>query len=174
MPRASVVSRDDAIAMVETFMIHFTKKPYPRYTSVVWKDMSDFLEGRWTPHNFYVNVRNNRRSIVSTACSNKGIPFDDAPVDDDRNNTTPDYSMNDSYNFEAESADLDGFKVHVTNDEWKAMQEPTIKYGNRKYPILKRGVWTDMLSLAIFKQTQLSCAFIFENSKVYSRLGQKN
>jgi hypothetical protein len=176
MPRASMVPLADAIKVVEDYIQHFEKQPYPAYTSHVWKNMSKSLQGRWNPHNVYVNVRQNRRSIVSIACANKGIQFDNDSAHCNPNNTTLNSTVIDSdnfditeeeYDFEKEAAGLENFKVRLTNGEWKSMLEPPVQYGDRKYPILKRGAWTDTLALAIFQQTQLPCAFVFKNSKIY-------
>lgn len=67
--------------------------------------------------------------------------------------------------------DLDEFKIHITSEEWKQMKGPIMQYENRTYPILQPGVWTDILSLALYYQMELPCAFVFKHSKIYESSG---
>lgn len=136
--------------------------------------MSNELNRRWSAFNVYVNVSQNRMDILSTALSNKGIPFyNDTDV---TCNSTMNLSTNNNHEnlseFETELHDLDEFKIHITNEEWKQMKGPIMQYNeNRTYPILQPGVWTDILSLALYYQMELPCAFVFKHSKIYESSG---
>ena len=124
----------------------------------------------------YINVTQNRRNIMTIACANKNMPFipfisknkitmDDTTLD----NSTLNNNENSFYEFEPETAGLDEFKVRITNNEWKQMQAPDVVYkDNRKYPILRPNVWTDILAVDIDRQLEHPCAFSLKNFKIYN------
>lgn len=174
MPRRSTVSLEERIALVEKYIDNFKKKPYPISTANIWKLMSNELNGRWSAFNVYVNVSQNQMGILSTALSNKEIPFyNDTDV---TCNFTMNLSTNNNHEnlseFETELHDLDEFKIYITSEEWKQMKGPIMQYNeNRTYPILQPGVWTDILSLALYYQMELPCAFVFKHSKIYESSG---
>lgn len=141
MPRLSIVTLEERIALVEKYINNFQKKPYPKSTANIWKLMSEELNGRWSAFNVYVNVSQNRMGILSTALSNKGLFFHD------NTNITCDSTMNlsilnkseDLNELETESHNLDEFLIRITSEEWKQMKGPVMQYEKKNYPILQPG-----------------------------------
>lgn len=73
MPRKSRVPKEEAIRILEKYIEHFKTSALPKYISNVWVEISKELNLKWSAHDVYIAVRENRRSILSTARLNKGI-----------------------------------------------------------------------------------------------------
>lgn len=175
MPRASAVPLDEAVVLVEKFIEHFRTPQYPEWSSKVWTDMSLATSGRWTRDSVITNVCENRRFIVSTACANQGIeyclkkrkfePEDSTLNDTNKLNDTDD----EGFDLEKESAGLETMKIYIPIAQWKSMQDfDPVKYGDRNYSILRRGVWSHELNRMISNQLHLPCGFVFKNCKIYT------
>lgn len=66
MPRVSAVSVNEAVAALEMFSDTLLEdRNLPAYTSKVWQDISNCLNNKWNAHNVYINVRANRRGILT-------------------------------------------------------------------------------------------------------------
>uniref|UniRef100_A0A6V7ITH4 Uncharacterized protein n=1 Tax=Bracon brevicornis TaxID=1563983 RepID=A0A6V7ITH4_9HYME len=197
MPRAALVPRDEAIAVVEKYIEHFKTNDFPPYSAPVYKQMSKDLGKRWSHHNVYTSIREDRRKILTTARANQGVYVPQAPpkmgkmkldeTDDDYENVYVDeehlmdieehgFSDNKLLNIaddlsdfevDAEASGLAHFDVLITREEWQQMKGQPTLYGARSYTILNPGIWTNILALAIARQTRLPCAFVFDNSKIY-------
>lgn len=179
MAPAARVSVEDAVAVIEEYIENFREGKYPKWSSDVWEKISNALNNKWSATNIYTNVTQNRRNIMSIACTNVGIKFipfmskKKIEIYDTSDNSTNENNSDDAdetYELEHEAKNLDKFEVKLTCNEWKTIQSSDVKYNDgRNYSILRRGVWTDILALAIFRDTELPCAFQFKNMKIYNR-----
>uniref|UniRef100_A0A0C9PYU4 NOF_1 protein n=2 Tax=Fopius arisanus TaxID=64838 RepID=A0A0C9PYU4_9HYME len=178
MPRAPAVTHDEAVALVEKFIDHFKTSNGPPFSSPIWKEMSKAVGGRWQATNIYNTLRQNRNNIVTEARANKGVSVKETPVADIANHTidsTFDESLpldednDDPYEFELKAKGLDVFNLYFSHAVWQEMLGTPILYNDgRVYSILAREKWAGLLSLIIFDQTQLPCAYVFENAKIYN------
>lgn len=73
MPREARVSKEEAIRVLEKYIEHFKTSMLPKYTSSVWVEISKELNLKWSAHHVYTAVREDRRSILSTARLNKDV-----------------------------------------------------------------------------------------------------
>lgn len=195
MPRKALVPREDAVAVVEKYIDYFRTNDFPPYSSPVWKLMAKDLELRWSHHNCYTSTREDRRKILSTARANQGIVLPEIPVEPKKPKRQPktdfvdtediyedeeyiegeedifndskllninDDDMSD-FEVDSEATGLGSFDVLITREEWREMKGQSTLYG----AILNPGIWTNLLALAVTRQTRLPCAFVFDNSKIY-------
>uniref|UniRef100_A0A0C9RJP6 NOF_10 protein n=1 Tax=Fopius arisanus TaxID=64838 RepID=A0A0C9RJP6_9HYME len=196
MPRVSLVPRDEAIAVLEKYIDHFKTNDFPSYSDPVWKEISKDLGLRWSHHNCYTSVRENRRKILTAARENQGIFIpeevpekkpkretseytglemlyqdeEDLELDDDVYNDSKLLNLTDDlsdFEVDADAAGLGHFDILITRDEWREMKGYSKRYNKRHYAILNPGIWTNILALAVTRQTKLPCAFVFDNSKIY-------
>lgn len=68
MPRKSKVSKEEALKVLEEFFPHFqsdNQDDWPAYTSKVYLQMSDAVGQKWTAHDWYANIRGDRRQNFS-------------------------------------------------------------------------------------------------------------
>lgn len=150
MPRKAFVTLEEALVVVEQFMPYFTTNELPSYSSKVWHEMSKALNGKWSSHSVYVNVRQNRRQLLSIARKNMGI---DLPVikpkakfkgeTDDSDEDYIDY-------VELDKVDLDSYDLIITKEQWHKLCE-SVEYINSDYVLLKKSIWSDVLSLGCYK-----------------------
>lgn len=188
MPRKALVTKEEAVAVIEKFINHFVTTEMPGYSSPVWKEMSKDLDGKWSPHNVYSSVRTDRRGILSTARENLGVIIeveepqenikkqilseleenndnDSDELFDDTKSLNNNDDMSD-FELDDEVSGLSQFEVLITREEWQEMKAPPAMYKKRICTILKQGVWTPILALTVARQTKLPCAFIFKNSHI--------
>ena len=149
-PKAAV-SKESAIAVVEQYIHYFQTNKFPTRGSEVWVQMSEALNKKWSPLSVYTNVREDRRSILSIARLDKNI------VVNETENITINDSFSDSeelnscheYEYPEEAVGLDTFEIYITREEWQQLVETSTQYGERRYNIMHRNVWTDLLHMII-------------------------
>lgn len=142
--------------------------------------MSMELSGKWIAHDVYIAVREDRRGIVTKArdelgivvgnSKSKGVPGTEYI---DNSNSINDSTINDG----SDSADFNNntclapfleFDLTLAEEEWDAMKpNATVQYGRRKKYILTKGVWTNIISIALGKQHKFLCAFVFKRADVH-------
>lgn len=73
MPLKIAMPSEESIQVVKKFMHHFETDPLLAWSAKVWKEMSIALGGKWSFATCYINVRNDRNSILSIARWEMGI-----------------------------------------------------------------------------------------------------
>lgn len=138
--------------------------------------MSIELNGKWTAHDVYVAVREDRRGIVTKARDELGIVVN-SKNKDVCDTKYIDYSNNDSAISDGiDSADFNNntclaplleFDLNLEEEEWDAMKpNAPVQYGRQKKYILTKGVWTNIISIALWKH-KFPCAFVFKRADVH-------
>ncbi|XP_029679316.1 uncharacterized protein LOC115245237 [Formica exsecta] len=172
------VSVEDVVHVFKNFATHFTTNDLS-YSSKVWIDMSIELNGKWTAHDVYIAVREDRRGIVTKARDELGIVVSNSTskgVRDteyiDNSNSVNDSAISDGTDG-TDSADFNNntclaplleFDLILAEEEWDAMKpNATVQYGRRKKYILTKGVWTDIISIALWQQHISLCLCIQES-----------
>ncbi|KPJ21221.1 hypothetical protein RR48_01237 [Papilio machaon] len=93
MPRKSHVTVEEAVQSLKNFILYFPTSELPNYSASVWKEISKDLNNKWTHHNVYNNVVQDRRNILNLARQEKGIHI---PLLVDEANTKSDNTINNS------------------------------------------------------------------------------
>lgn len=172
MPRAALVSVNEAVELLVKYSEFFTDPKLPVYTSQVWIDMSQDCDSRWSPHNFYTNGTQNRRKILTLMREKLGL--DDLGQSNNPLNITESSFENSRHNAtskEAHDKDPDyrlkpTFVLILENDLWKSIGPITQRY-ERSYEILEPNHWTDVIFDAFYSQFRLPCAFSFKRAKLH-------
>lgn len=189
MPAVSAVSVHLAVNALKKYIKYFQTEKLPEHSSRVWQDISDELKGLWKVPAVRVNVRQDRRKILTLAREECGIFIGGeeniSPTVNDstssQDNSTK-YDLNDDNisnddddekkdNLEPSESDDDDkredFHVTITRELWNDMkcQKPLV-YKGRKYYGFEPGVWTNIVSLAFWEQYRIKCAFVFKNGKI--------
>lgn len=178
MPRVAKVSVEDAVRVVKNFATHFTTNNLPPYSSKVWINMSMELNCKWTAHDVYIAVREDQRGIVTKARDELGIVVvkgndvgDTKYIDDSNSNNDSVISDGiDSADFNNNTclAPLLEFDLNLIEEEWDTIKpNAQVQYGRRKKYILTKGVWTNIISIALWKQHKFPCAFVFKRADVH-------
>lgn len=139
--------------------------------------MSMELNGKWTAH-VYTAVREDRRGIVTKARDELGLVVvkgkdvgDIKYIDNSNSNNSSVISDGiDSADFNNNTclAPLLEFDLNLTEEEWNAIKpNAEVQYGRRKKYILTKGVWTNIISIALWKQHKFPCAFVFKRADVH-------
>ena len=182
MGRPAMVSLGDAINVVKDFMEHFITDELPSYTSNVWKDISEILKKKWSPHNVYTHVRENRRQIMTTAREEMGIVvpknvrelvktekldetdlFDASAVSDIT--LFEDSSFNSSNGIKKMNTHT--FDLVLSQEHWDAIKpKGTVMFGSREKHVLTPRVWTNILDIEFWKQHKMNCAFLFKRGDI--------
>lgn len=63
MPRAAKVSVDEALNAICQFPKDLMTCSLPHYTSEFYENVSNVLNGQWSAHSIYTNLRENRRNL---------------------------------------------------------------------------------------------------------------
>lgn len=110
MPAKSVVPVDLAVNALIKYITYFNTDKLPEHSSRVWQDISDELKGLWKVPTVRINVRQNRRKILTLAREKCGIFIQNneniscnlnvSSASSDHSNTTNDLNDNDSNNNE--------------------------------------------------------------------------
>lgn len=182
--RKPLGSKENAVSIVEQFMEHFKTNDLPVYTSKIWVHMSNASKGAWTPHSFYINVRDDRRDILKIARANHEITLPtskylshtefmnsslDSTVHSDK---TFNESDDPSFTLEEEAVGLDCFEIVVKNSEWKSLfEQGSVESKQTSCRILAKDVWTDVLTRLIWNQINLPCAYVIEEGHIYPTPG---
>ncbi|XP_057325867.1 uncharacterized protein LOC130667946 [Microplitis mediator] len=156
-----------AIDMVFKYIDNFTEESFPAWSSEIWKKMSKDSGGVWTSQSFYINVREDRRGILTEARKKAGLPplpskkkvkkrvhSDDSTDDDDDWVYGPDSDKGESW-----------FNLVLTNKQWVEIKPPD-GLGRKKIP-LRKNVWTNIIADAFWDQYRLPCAYVFKYGHVY-------
>lgn len=123
MPRKNNLSIDTAIAILMEFSDHFNNDELPDYSDPVWQQMSKYCQNAWSAHNWWVNVKYNRREIFSLVKQKMG--FDDmshlvnvsiSTEGTDNNEST--YSNDFTFDSKCQKDDT-CFNLILSSDEWK-------------------------------------------------------
>ena len=180
MGRPAAVSVEDAVAVVKTYIQHFLTNNFPAYTSQVWRDMSAALDGKWSAHNVYINVREDRRSILSIARKAVKVPLVELqkPVFYDSSFDDADSTINDStaslhplnispFEDTNNERGTEIFDLIISQENWdKIKPDGTVKYGHREKHILKRKVWSNVIYEEFWRQYRMPCAFAFKRADI--------
>ncbi|KAK0175529.1 hypothetical protein PV327_009274 [Microctonus hyperodae] len=150
MPRKAFVTIEEALAVVQKYMPHFTTNELPPYSSKIWREMSKELNDKWSPHLVYIHVRQNRRQLLSTARKNMGIDLPVIPPTTKCKGVTNDIDEDYIDDVELDNVDLDSYELIITKDQWHKLLE-SVEYINSEYVLLKKSIWSDVLSLACYK-----------------------
>ncbi|XP_011312886.1 uncharacterized protein, partial [Fopius arisanus] len=152
MPPKARVPVADAVAILKKYIVHFKERDkFPIYSSIIWKEISRDLANKWTPHNVYVNVKNNRKKILSIACEELGIVFPEEKQNFSIHKSTLEdsetQSADESFELDEKWAGLDEFKIYITANEWISIQGGEVTYKDgRTYNTLRKGVHTSVLA----------------------------
>lgn len=172
MPRAALLSVDEAVQLLMEYADHFQTANLPAYSSQVWKDMSNGCHGKWTPNNVYVNVTQDRRQILTKMREKLKI---NVTVDENHSNRT---------NITDTSAECSRLNISITSDddpdykkkpdfvlllesECRASLGPISCEYERTYVILEPNFWTDVIFDEFHKQFRLPCAYSFKRAKIH-------
>lgn len=176
MPRKSRVSKEEAIKVLEKYIEHFKTSALPKYTSSIWVEISKELNLKWSAHDVYIAVREDRRSILSTARLNKNVVPNDVEnsylsgnsFEQSRSNKIdPDFEFFNNSKFISLKT---WFHLTLNIELWnKIKPQFPVLYGkqSRSYDILSPNEWTDIIFDAFFKRYRFPCAYIFKRAKVH-------
>lgn len=120
MPRRPLVSTNELVASLKKCINYFTTG-VPAYSSPVWEEISQDLQKKWTTHNVYNNVKQNRHNVLSIARSEMGVhlpPVENMNIDSDESmgHETDTSSGNESANDER------FFTVSLTSEQWEEIK----------------------------------------------------
>lgn len=149
MPGVSAVSVNEAVAALKMFSDIFLKdRNLPAYTSKVWQDISNCLNNKWNAHNVYINVRENRRGILTQMKLNLKIEDNKFEKCNDTTSSldTTEESTNTTLDTTKENDDLSTFNLYITYELWTEIKAGYIEYKDKTYACLKPGVWSDIIS----------------------------
>lgn len=169
MPRVSAVSVNEAVSALEMFSdILLKDRNLPAYTSKVWQDISNCLNNKWNAHNVYINVRENRRGILTQMKLNLKIEDNKLEKCNDTTSSldTTEESTNITLDTTKENDDLSTFNLYITYELWTEIKAGYIEYKDKTYACLKPGVWSDIISDEFWRQFRLPCAYVFKRAKV--------
>lgn len=181
MGRRAIVSKEDAVAVIRNFIEHFKTHILPDHSSPVWQEMSDWLiaknqSNKWTKHNIYINVRENRKQILSLAREQENIQIPSQPLDVSFNDSTirepslENDGPDDDYVLEKETGGLKQYTIIISMKEWMEMRgtlDKTPRDKNRAGFV--KDVWEYIFSEAVYLQCNSSCAYTFHSCAVYER-----
>lgn len=93
----------------------------PRYSSDVWKDISQALNGKWAPNHVYHNVKYDRRNILTQARREMGLDHSKEEIEVDAREHIEETSSDSSDSHE-DDGHARWFDLILTNDEWNAVK----------------------------------------------------
>lgn len=183
MPRKCNVDKTLALDVLEQFYDHFksfNRSDWPRYTSNVYKEMSKAVEGKWTAHNWYIAVKEDRRNILSEVRRKLGIEVDhisdvqysDSETENVDPDGDPDSESDHSFEGKASRRKLDEMNLILSKEEWSEIKPVPVE-GQRTGNRLKPNVWASKISTAFWKQHRLPCSYVFKRSEVCTSGNQK-
>jgi len=162
MPRKNKLTIDVAMAILKEFLDHFDNK-LPAYSDQIWKEMSKRSQHLWSAHNWWINVRYNRRKIMSRARQETGLnPMDpsiNTTISTEGNNEFVNLSGNDvSFNSTYKNNDS-WFDLLLSLNEWEQIKP--LESENKKSKHALRWVWSNIVADAFYRQYHLPCAYTF-------------
>ncbi|XP_071580612.1 uncharacterized protein [Temnothorax nylanderi] len=179
MPKEPRVPKEEAIRVLEKYIDHFKTLTLPKYTSEVWVNISKELNLKWSAHDVYIAVREDRRFILSTARLNKDVIVPN-------NNEDCSHLSGNSFEQSRSKVEVDSdfeffdnpeftslktwFHLSLNVELWNKIKPRfSVPYGEqgRNYDILSPNEWTDIIFDAFFKRYRFPCAYIFKRAKVY-------
>lgn len=179
-PQAKV-SVVDTVNAIKKFMLNFTTNELPAYTVEVWKLMSYEMKGQWSAHNFYINVREDRRNVLSLARYELGIVIstDESQTNEAANmsgsmcnsDCSNDHAVDKDSSDDLKRNRVQNFKLLLTEEEWAKIKP--IQEGAGKL-CLTPSVWTNVVSLAFWRLYKLPCAFVYKRADVTAATSNPN
>ncbi|XP_074106373.1 uncharacterized protein LOC141532101 [Cotesia typhae] len=143
MPAVSAVSVHLAVNALKKYIKYFQTEKLPEHSSRVWQDISDELKGLWKFPAVRVNVRQDRRKILTLAREECGIFIGG------EENISP--TVNDSTSSQDNSTKYDLNDDNISNDdddEKKDNLEPSDSDDDDKredfHVTITRELWNDM------------------------------
>lgn len=169
MPPKCLVDKDTVILLLtnEKYRDYFNGNEIPKYSHNVWKELHNDCNA-WKPHNWYVNICEDRRKILTEARAKMLLP----PLDKSLNDTTlcdPDeasYSSDDNIS-ESEIENCTTFDLHLDKNQWDEIK-PGQTTKQNSYCTLKPGVWTNVIADAFFNQFRLPCSYLFKQANIFT------
>lgn len=189
MPRLCQVKVSDAldaICLFKTDLIDLRNGNLPPYTHEFYKKVAQALKDKWKAHDVYINLRENRRELMSKVCKEMDIEMICKKKRESTSNlcmldaslsSEQDSSMNKNNDSLVSSFSLESgeeiFNLLIRRDLWEQMKPVMKNYNGREVLILPPGVWADIVADEFHKQYQLPCAFSFKKHTVSQRKNQQ-
>ncbi|CAG5079579.1 Similar to NOF: 120.7 kDa protein in NOF-FB transposable element (Drosophila melanogaster) [Cotesia congregata] len=177
-PRAQV-SVESAVNALKKHIKYFIPPEKPKWSSKIWRIISDELGNQWNENAVRTNVNQNRRNILSIALQECGYfrgeintessKYDDlqdenvdsSSSDEDDDSNDPDYCDQAAYFNNIE--EIQEFDVEISKELWNSVVKPSA--GNSQ-PKLNKGAWTSIIAYAFWEQYRLKCCFIFDKGYI--------
>lgn len=177
MGRPPNITKKEAVALIEKYMEHFRTNNFPKYSSAVWKSMSQDTGGKWKPRSVYNHVRENKRGNLVEARQNLGImiptPEKNIDVINDFESMIDESCVDESgLDNDLYQDDEDGskwFDLKLTKVEWKEIKPDNTC--TRK--VLKPQVWGNVIAKAFWRRYNFPCAFVFKWSHISHQCDDK-
>ena len=180
MPRPAKVSVTDAVDAICLFGEIIENGILPEYTHEFYKKFSSKLDNKWSAHDIYINLRENRRQLRNEVFKRLEI---EEHENKENEYSDPNLSNQDDTLFtgeEEEPLDFDDseflssflnnrnevFDLFINADLWKQMKPVTRIYKGRTYTVLNPGVWGDIVADEFWYQYRMPCAFNFKKATV--------
>lgn len=176
MPKENKLTVDAAVAILIQFSNYFCNNKLPDYSDSIWKQMSKRCENAWSAHNWWVNVKYNRREIYSLARHKMSLDMPDPSM-----NITiftegdKDESINfNNFSFDSTCENKDTwFDLILNSNEWEQIKP--LKSGNkRSIYSLRPWIWTNVVADAFYRQYRLPCVYTFVRGNVHTSSQRKH
>lgn len=178
MPRKCNVEKSLALDVLEKFFEHFKsseKSDWPSYTSHIYKEMSKAVEEKWTAHNWYIAIKEDRRNILSEVREKLGVKVnivndvDYSDVEEDTKDSEKDSDVDSDYSFDGKAnlKKLEEMSLILSEEEWREIK-PDQGKGQQTENRLKPNVWASINAKAFWKQHRLPCGYVFKRAEVYT------
>lgn len=170
MPRENKLSIDAAVAILIEFWDYFCNDKLPNYSNSVWKQMSKKCENAWCAHNWWVNVKYDRRKIFSLVKQKMNLDISDPLINntiltEDDNNESINFN---NFSFDSTCEDNDtSFDLILSSNEWEQIK-PLKSESKRFSYSLRPWVWTNIIADASYQQYRLPCAYTFVRGEVFT------
>ncbi|XP_044596337.1 uncharacterized protein LOC123273149 [Cotesia glomerata] len=168
MPLESRLPRSIAIDITFKYVDNFTEESLPAWSSEIWKKMSKDSGEVWNSHLWFINVREDRRGILTEARKRAGLP----PIKS-RKAKKPEsdeelFDGDDIYDSDyVDEFDTDTelwFELTLTHKQWSEIK-PLDGIELKRTP-LRKNVWTNIVAIAFWEQHGLPCAYVFKKGYV--------
>lgn len=136
----------------------------------VYVKISDEMKSKGsdiTPKHVYTILNENRGIFLSEVLRVYNI--DDNKRQNARQGKLTNVSHTDCES-QAEQKISSSYKIIVSAEKWKAMKPESLIYGDKRYVVLKKRVWSHIIAEIIYSQTDIPCAITFKSGRVYKRL----
>lgn len=180
MPRKAKVDVSDAINAICQLGSILKDGNLPAYTNAFYAEVAKLLDGKWTGHDVYINLRENRRDLKTKVFERLGIKIIPELEETKENVNSFESSNSSTQNETSENQDvynsslfsgqlLEGeqiFDLVIRDELWKKMEPISKNYKGRNVTVLPPGVWSDIIADEFWKQYKLPCAFSFKSHTV--------